>query len=219
MKKIEDLGCCGLVIVQDKDGYNFTSDAVLLANYFKAKSADIVVELCSGSGVISILGTKKTSARHFYCFEIQKTMCEDCLQSINLNKIKNIDVFNSDLKEAPNILNGKQIDVVVVNPPYFTDNIKSENLVVSTATHEVTTTLADVVQTASKLLKFGGKFYMVHTANRLAEICHCLICHNIQPKEIVLVKPTKNKDAKTVLITAIKNGKVGVKIKEIIVEN
>ena len=60
---------------------------------------------------------------------------------------------------------------------------------------------------------------MVHTANRLAEICHCLICHNIQPKEIVLVKPTKNKDAKTVLITGVKNGKVGVKIKEIIVEN
>ena len=65
MKKIEDLGCCGLVIVQDKDGYNFTSDAVLLANYFKAKSADIVVELCSGSGVISILGTKKNQCQAF----------------------------------------------------------------------------------------------------------------------------------------------------------
>ena len=61
-KQLEDLGCNGLKILQDTNQYRFTSDSVLLANFFNAKKDDNVVELCSGSGVISILGTAKTNA-------------------------------------------------------------------------------------------------------------------------------------------------------------
>ncbi len=216
MKRIEDLQCGGLVIVQDKQSYNFTSDAVLLANYFKANAGDNVVELCSGSGVISILGTKKTSAKHFYCFEIQEALYKDCLESINLNKITNMDVYNADLKDAPQILKDTRVDVVVVNPPYFTSTKKSQNKIVAAATHEIYTTLEDICKIAGKLLKYGGKLYMVHTASRLAEICHTLIENNLEPKEIVLVKPTASKDANVILITATKGGKVGLNISEMI---
>ena len=75
-KQLEDLGCNGLKILQDTNQYRFTSDSVLLANFFNAKKDDNVGELCSGSGVISILGTAKTNAKHFYCFEIQPQLAE-----------------------------------------------------------------------------------------------------------------------------------------------
>lgn len=213
-RRIEDLQCEGLKIIQDKNLYTFTSDAVLLANYFKANKGDFVVELCSGSGVISILGTKKTGAQHFYCFEIQKELADMCKASIELNGIKNITVYNENLKDAPSILSGKRIDVVVVNPPYFTDSKYSPNASVAAATHEIKTTLLDILATASKLLKHGGKLYMVQTASRLAEICYTLKKYNLEPKEIVMVKPTTQKEPNVVLLTAVKNGKVGVKIKE-----
>jgi tRNA1(Val) A37 N6-methylase TrmN6 len=54
-ESLEDLQCNGLFILQEKDGYRFTSDAVALANFVKVKNNGRVVDLCSGSGVIGIL--------------------------------------------------------------------------------------------------------------------------------------------------------------------
>ena len=54
-ERLDDLQFNNLQIIQDKTGYLFTSDAVALANYVKPCINAKVVELCSGSGVISML--------------------------------------------------------------------------------------------------------------------------------------------------------------------
>lgn len=212
-REVEDLQCEGLVIVQDSELYRFTSDSVLLANFFKARPGETVAELCAGSGVISILGTKKTKAKQFYCFEIQKEMCELAEESIKFNNIKNISVIEADISDASKILD-KKVDVVVVNPPYYADGKPSGNKVVAVATHEIKTSLAKIAKSAGEILKFGGKFYMVHLADRFAQICYELVKNNIEPKVAVFVRPTKDKQTNVVLIEAIKNGKPGLKIQE-----
>lgn len=215
-KVLENLGCNNLKILQDDKEYRFTSDSVLLANFFKAKKGDNVVELCSGSGVISILGTAKTNAENFYLFEIQRNLAKMCEESVKINNLTNIYVHNCNLSLAPEILKGKRIDVVVVNPPYYTDSTKSEADNIDIATHERATTLSEIIKTSSNLLKFGGNFYMVHIASRLAEICYEMVKVDLQPKKIVLVKPTPTKPANVVLIKATKGAKVGTKICDII---
>ena len=57
--RLEDLQFADLKIYQDDEGYCFTSDSVLLANYTKFVAGSKVVEFCAGSGVISILLSKK----------------------------------------------------------------------------------------------------------------------------------------------------------------
>lgn len=215
-RRLEDLGCNNLKILQDDQEYRFTSDSVLLANFFKAKKSDRVVELCSGSGVISILGSAKTGAKQFDLFEIQPNLAKMCEESIRINNLTNIFVHNCDLRFAPEVLRNEKIDVVVVNPPYYKEDTKSNGDNIDIATHERTITLKDVAETSSKILKFGGDFYMVHIASRLAEICHELINANLQPKKIVLIKPTQNKAPNVVLIKATKNAKVGVQIDQLI---
>ena len=218
-KKIEDLECEGLVIYQDTSLYRFTSDSVLLANFFKAKKGENVVEFCSGSGVISILGTKKTNAKHFYCFEIQPELAKMAEDSVKLNKIANITIYNKNLSEAPKILGRQTADVVVVNPPYFEGVSDAKNRSIAIATHEEKTNLAQITKTAAELLKFGGKLYMVYPSNRFAELCFQLINNDIQPKRVVFVKPTAEKPANVVLLESVKNGKVGLKVEEIVLNN
>jgi tRNA1Val (adenine37-N6)-methyltransferase len=66
-ERIEDLQCQGLKIVQNKKLYTFTSDSVILANYAKTKSKDVVVEIGAGSGVVSILlQAKNQSVRPYF---------------------------------------------------------------------------------------------------------------------------------------------------------
>lgn len=222
MRRIDDLQCNGLVLVQDSNDYCFTSDAVLLANYFKASKGSKVVELCSGSGVISILGTAKTGAEHFYCFEISESLCNMANESVKLNKINNISVYNRDIVEAPQVLGNTKVDVVVVNPPYFKvgkDTLVSPNPKVATATHEVKTTLSTIAQVSSKLLKQGGKLYMCYPAERFAELCAQLINNGLQPKQATFVQGAANKPFSVVLVTATRGGKPGIKFATIINPN
>ena len=57
--RLDDLMLDGLKIYQYKDGYNFTSDSVLLANFVSTKKSSRCVEIGAGSGIISILVYKR----------------------------------------------------------------------------------------------------------------------------------------------------------------
>lgn len=215
MRRLDDLQCNGLVIVQDSEDYSFTSDAVMLANYIKPRQGDVVAELCSGSGVISILATVKTKAAAFYCFEISQSLCDMCRESLQLNGIDNVKVFNNSISQAPKLLAGKNVDVVVVNPPYFkvAKGVQTcPNPKIAAATHEVHTNLAEICEVASKILKYGGKLYMCYPSDRFAELCHSLISVGIQPKEVKFVRGAAGKQISLVLITAVRAGKPGLKV-------
>ena len=215
-RKLEDLDCAGLKIFQDDDLYKFTSDAVLLANFFKAKKDAEVVELCSGSGVISILGSHKTRAKHFVCVELQSELADMCKESVKINHLDDkIDVINANLTDFSDNFH-KKVDVVVVNPPYYCKNLANANDHFAVCTHEIETNLAEVCKASAKLLKFGGKLYMVHVAERFAEICYELKKNKLEPKKVVFVKPTKEKTPNVVLIEATMNAKVGLKIEEML---
>lgn len=218
-RRIDDLQFGGLKIVQDPEKYCFTTDSVLLANFFSARKNDVVVELCSGSGVISILGTKKTHAKEFHCFEIQPELSALCNESIKLNNLNNVFCHNMSLSKATAVMGKNNIDVVVVNPPYYFESAKSENPSIANATHEISTNLAEISKVSAQLLKFGGKFFMVHLASRFAEICHELKQNSLEPKIAVFVKPTQNKQVNLVLVEAVKNAKVGLKIGQIVLQN
>ncbi len=78
--------------------------------------------------------------------------------------------------------------------------------------HEVLCTLEDVVREASRLLRPGGRFYMVHRPHRLIEIITALTKHKLEPKRMKFVHPYVDKDANMVLIEAVRGGKPMMKL-------
>ncbi|MEG1803618.1 MAG: hypothetical protein RR248_00220 [Clostridia bacterium] len=86
----EDLEVGDLFIVQSKSGYRFTSDSVLLANSVKNIASKHVVELCSGSGVISILLAYKQRPSSVVAVEFQQSLYNNCLLSLKINNQQDI---------------------------------------------------------------------------------------------------------------------------------
>ena len=118
-ERIDDLQYYGLKIIQNKNYYCFSSDAVLLCNFVKACKQDTIVDLCSGSGVVGILAQAKTGAKKLVMIEKQNELFEMCKKSLALNDIENkAEVLNCDVKDAPKLLGYEQFDVVCANPPY-----------------------------------------------------------------------------------------------------
>ena len=74
------------------------------------------------------------------------------------------------------------------------------------ARHEILCTLDDVVRAASRLLRPGGHFYMVHRPMRLPEILTKLCAAGLEPKRMRLVYPYADKEPNMVLLDCVRGG-------------
>ena len=75
-EELHDLQIHNLYLIQNRSGYMFTSDSVLLANFVKFKKSDFVIEFCAGSGVVSILAASKNTYRDLAAVEIQANLAD-----------------------------------------------------------------------------------------------------------------------------------------------
>jgi len=217
---LDDLEYNNLKIIQSKFGYKFSTDSVLLANFGKAKQNDVYVDLCSGSAVIAMLFLCKNNIKKGYAVEIQERLANMAERSIKFNSLQDrLSVLNEDLQNVYKTLGYESVDVITVNPPYNEVGETSENDEIAVATHEIKTNLSKIVEASAKLLKFGGKIFMVHRSDRLASIIYELKKNKLEPKVLRIVYPKKNKAPNLVLIEAKKGAKEGLIIKEPLILN
>ena len=214
-RRIEDLDCNGLKIIQDSTKYCFTSDSVILANYVKAKKGDTIVDLCSGNGIIAILLTAKTPATKIIGVEIQKALYDIACENVALNNLQDkLQFINMPLQDAYKVLGKESVNVVVCNPPYTkTPHILNVSEEIAIARHEIKMNLEELIISASRLLKYSGKFYFVHRVERLQEIMNLLQKNQMQAKEITPIYPNNKKEGYLVMIMAVKKGNPGLKLK------
>ena len=86
MEIIEDLLIGHYRIFQDTQLYRFTSDAVLLARFLKAKKGERVADFCSGSGVVGLhFYAENTGVEHVTLFEMQSRLAEMSARTVALN--------------------------------------------------------------------------------------------------------------------------------------
>ena len=213
MKVINNvLGFDGIKIVQDSEGFKFSLDSVLLANFVTLnKSTKKIMDIGSGNGIIPILLSLKTDA-HIDGVEIQRECYLNSLESIKLNKMDNISIFNDDIKDFYKTLESDTYDVVVSNPPYFMGNIHNINEMKKIARHSLSLDYKDVIVISKKILKNNGLLSIVHRPENLMGILMFMRSNNIEPKKIRFVYPYKGKNANILLVEGAKNGKPGLKV-------
>ena len=205
MRRIDEL-TDKLKIIQDTDGFCFGTDAVLLAKFAKIKNGERVIDLCSGNGIIPILLSDYYQPGKITAIEIQKSVAELCRENMELNRL-DVNVICDDLKNASKHIE-KPVDVITCNPPYTPwgggEVNDSETKII--ARHEVCCTVKDIFESASKILKFGGRLYMIHRADRLADIIYTARCFKMEPKMLQFIHDNNKKNAALLLISFIHGG-------------
>ena len=210
-ERIDDLEFKNLKIIQNKEGFCFGIDSVLLSDFAKnIRHNSKVIDLGTGTGIINILLSGKTKASELVGVEIQDEVAEMAGRSIEFNNLQDkIKIINENILNLNKIYKEKSFDVVVTNPPYKKINtglINEENKK-QISRHEITASLEDFIHISAYLLKDFGEFYMVHRPDRLVDIFCAMRKEKIEPKLIKFVYPNKNKKANLVLIKGVKNGK------------
>jgi len=211
-ERMDQLLSHNLSIIQSPSVFSFSLDAVLLADFAQPAKHNRakVVDLCAGNGVVGLLLSQKTRSP-IIGIEIQERLVGMAKRTIQLNELEHqVSIIHGDLSEATKWIQKDTVDTLTCNPPYFAvgeKSIKNPNSHLAIARHELHTNLDEVMKVSSDLLKMNGKAYFVHRPDRLIEILETMKKHRIAPKKMRLVYPKVGKEANTLLIEGIKDGK------------
>ena len=214
-EKVEDLGIKGYKIIQNKDGFCFGSDAVLLSRFVKLKKSARVLNMCTGTGIIPVLLWAMQEPCRIDAVEIVPEVSDMAKRTMELNNLSDkIVVHNADLNDAAEMFGKHTFDAVTCNPPYMNvgGGIVNPKDALAIARHEIACTLDGVVKSAASVLKSGGKLFMVHRADRMCDVISAFRKYRIEPKRLKVVYPSEGKGANLILVEGALDGKPQLKI-------
>ncbi|MCC8167822.1 MAG: tRNA1(Val) (adenine(37)-N6)-methyltransferase [Clostridiales bacterium] len=204
-------------MIQNPGRFCFGMDAVLLSGFAQVKKDEEAMDLGTGTGIIPILLEAKTKGRHFTGLEIQPESADMAARSVKYNHLEDkISIVTGDIKEASSSFGSSVFDVVTTNPPYMAGQHGLVNPAdaKAIARHEILCTLDDVLRESARLLKPGGRFYMVHRPFRLAEIFVKMTQYGLEPKRLRLVYPYADREPNMALIEGMSGGRPRITVEK-----
>ena len=196
-------------IYQDDELFKYTTDSLLLTSLARPKGN--VIDIGSGSGIISIRCIDKKGVKRFVNIEINRHAHEVSQESLKLNGLdRRVESYNIDVSDVKSYFRNQEFDSVIMNPPYFTKSLKNYKKTKEIARHS--DSIIEFIQASRYLLKNGGKLFIVFPAKRLIDLIYILRNEGLEPKKLRFVKNDRDKEAYLVYIEAVKEGKPELKI-------
>ena len=196
-----------LMLLQKKDGLTFGTDAFLLAAYLRPEARQTAVELGCGTGIISLLAGARNKYKKIIAVELQQSFAEMAKRNVIGNQLADrIEVLCADVRDLCAETVGGEVAAVFANPPYMRTDSGKGNLSCAKqiARHEVCGGIADFAACASRLLKYGGKFYCVYRPDRLIDLLDAMRKNALEPKKMTLVHAHASSAPSMALIEAKK---------------
>jgi tRNA1(Val) A37 N6-methylase TrmN6 len=206
-ERIDTISPYGLKIIQSREVFSFSMDAVLLAGFANVPKFGKIIDLCTGTGVIPLLLSTRAKGK-IIGVEIQERLWDMANRSVRLNGMEDqIELVLGDLKEMPARYGDGMFDYLTCNPPYMpAGGDQNLNPHIAIARHEILCTLEDVVRVSSRLVRSGGKVAYVHRPSRLVDLLSLMREYRIEPMRLRLIHPRKDQEANMLLVEGIRDG-------------
>lgn len=189
--------------------FPLSTDSMALAHFVRLPPHAQVLDLGSGCGTLGLL----LCAAHPNCsvtgIELDSAAHTAALENIRRNSLSlRLHSICADLRQVNRFIEAGSFHCCVSNPPYFSGGPISRSTPL--ARREDCCTPEDLFQAASRALKFGGDFYLVHKPERLAQLCACAVRAGLEPKRLRLLRHKEGGPVTLILLQCRKGGKPGL---------
>ncbi len=202
-------------VKQNRSGYRFSIDAVLLACHARPRSGDKVLDLGTGCGIIPLMLAYYNPKVKIYGIEVQEELADIASLNVKENHMEDwITILCRDMKEITQDMISGPADMIVSNPPYrkAESGRLNPDQQRAVARHEIKVTLYDVVETARRILRTSGRFITIYSSERITDILTQMRSASIEPKFLRMIYSGLHTESKLILIEGIKGGRPGTKI-------
>ena len=196
-------------------GHSFNTDTILLAAFCAPRNGEVCADFGTGCGAIPLLWYTKAKPKMVYAIEIQENACDMARRSVEYNHLTSqIEILNEDIKTLKNAAVPDHLDLIACNPPYKTDGagLQNPNEEMRIARHEVACSFGDIVQAATALLRFGGRFCCCLRPERLCSAMMELRAVGLEPKRLRFVQHRPSNAPSLFLLQAKRGGKPGMTV-------
>jgi len=194
-------------IKQNKLGYRFSIDALLLYNFIHPKEGNQLLEIGTGCGIISILLAMKYKIQ-ITAVEIQESLAELARENISQNQVSDkIKLLVGDINSLTENHHFSYYDIIFVNPPYKEINSGRINpdREKAIARHQIFLDFDQICSVSAKLLKNRASLIFIYKAKYLTDIITIMKKYNLRPVNCRFIHGYYDHIAKLVLMEAKKN--------------
>ena len=208
---LDELRFCGLKVAQPLDGYRFSLDALLLADFVTNTGAPRrIADLGTGCGIIPMILCRRCDQTTAVGIDNNAEMAELARENVDRNGLTDkIDIISLDIIEAKKLFPVSSFDGVVANPPFRaagSGNI-SPHSGRDTARHESTAGITEFMAQAKYLVKPSGRIWFVYLPGRMAEFIQSAGALNLSLLRIRMVHGRHDTPAKIFLAELAKGRK------------
>ncbi len=186
-------------INQDKTAMKVGVDGVLLGAWVDVDNAQNMLDIGTGTGLLSLMLAQKSSA-HIVAVEIDENACNQAKENVLLSKwSERIEIVNTSIQEFA-ISSNQKFDLVICNPPYFSASLNSADQQRNIARHDDNLPLDILIASVVKLLVGNGRFSMIYPFDKKNELLNIAKRYKLSPKKILNIKGTEQKKANRLVV-------------------
>ena len=194
------------------------TDAVLLGAWANISHNPFsVLDIGSGTGIISLMLAQRSIAEQIDAIEIEDNAFEQCVSNFeNSYWGDRLFCYHASLEEFVNEIDDKY-DLIVSNPPFYSEDYKSESSSRDLARFEDAMPFEHLIESASKLLSEQGKFVIIIPYKEEKSFVNLASVKNLFSSKILRVKGNPESGLKRSLLEFSFN-KLKVEIDDLIIE-
>jgi len=182
------------------------TDTVALARFAKLRKGMNVVDLGCGCGAFELLLAPSHPGLTMTGIELNAEAARYAAENVRAAGLEDrVTILQADLRDCP--LPSDSAHVVISNPPYFTTASSSAALTQPESRMELTCSCQELVQAAARLLRTGGRFYVLWRPERLVELFTALHAADLEPKRM---QAARGRRVRFVMIEAMRGGSPGL---------
>lgn len=176
---------------QDRCAMKISTDAVLLGAIAEANSPQHILDIGTGTGVISLMLAQRFPPAFITAIEIDADAAEQADENFKESpfsarlQVKNVRFQDFAVDQL--------YDLIVSNPPYFPDHLKSQNSKRNQALHTDALSFEEFLQKAVKLLKENGQLWVILPQRQMSDFTKLAGELGLFPKKKVLVRDSASK--------------------------
>ena len=146
---------------QEDCAFKVTTDACILGAYPEIPEPEKICDIGTGTGILSLMMAQKFSGAIIDAIEIDPLSAKQAGENFKSSPWDNrITVFNDSIQHFAR-QNKIKYDMVICNPPYFEDHLRSKDHRKNLARHNYKLSLSELAEYVKDLLTDMGYFYAI----------------------------------------------------------